>query len=123
MTRSDDAGHWTHVYEAKPPNTVSWYQKTPEPSLRALDRFGASATSSLIDVGGGASNLVDALLEQGWQNLTVLDTAAPALEASKARLGVMAETVCWEVADITDWRPHAHEISLAQDADQLSFSD
>ena len=105
MTRSDEDGHWTHVYVAKAPTTVSWYQETPEPSLRALERFGASPSSSLIDVGGGASNLIDALLEQGWQDLTVLDIAAPALEASKARLGARAEKVSWEVADITDWRP------------------
>ena len=105
MTRSDEDGHWTYVYEAKAPTTVSWYQETPEPSLRALDRFGAAASSSLIDVGGGASNLVDALLAQGWQDLTVLDIAAPALEASKARLGRKAEKVCWEVEDITAWRP------------------
>lgn len=105
MTRSDEDGHWAHVYEAKAPTAVSWYQETPAPSLRALDRFGASPSSSLIDVGGGASNLVDTLLAQGWQDLTVLDIAAPALERSKARLGVRAEKVCWEVADIADWRP------------------
>jgi hypothetical protein len=105
MTKSGEEGHWSHVYETKPPTSVSWYQENPEPSLRACDRFGASASSSLVDVGGGASNLVDALLLQGWQDLTVLDIAAPALEASKARLGVMADKVCWEVADITSWRP------------------
>ncbi len=105
MTRLDEDGHWTEIYEAKAPTAVSWYQETAEPSLRALDRFGASASSSLIDVGGGASNLVDALLEHGWQDLTVLDIAAPALEASKARLGARAERVRWEVADITDWHP------------------
>ena len=105
MTRSEEDGHWAQVYEAKAPTTVSWYQETPEQSLRALDRFEATACSSLIDVGGGASSLVDALIEQGWQDLTVLDIAAPALAASKARLGAMAEKVRWEVADITIWRP------------------
>lgn len=105
MTRSDEHGHWTHVYAAKTPTTVSWYQETPEPSLRALNRFGASVSSSLIDVGGGASNLVDALLERDWQDITVLDIAAPALEAAKSRLGVAAGKVRWDIADITDWRP------------------
>ena len=105
MTESDEAGHWTAVYETKDPTAVSWHQETPEPSLRALDRIGASASSSLIDVGGGASTLVDALLEQGWRDLTVLDIAAPALEAAKARLGVRADNVRWEIADITDWHP------------------
>lgn len=105
MIQSDGHGHWTHVYKAKAPTAVSWYQETPEPSLRALNRFGASASSSLVDVGGGASNLVDALLGQGWQDITVLDIAAPALEAAKARLGAMADKVRWEIADITNWHP------------------
>jgi 2-polyprenyl-3-methyl-5-hydroxy-6-metoxy-1,4-benzoquinol methylase len=103
--RSGGQDHWTKVYEDKSPTAASWYQVTPEPSLRALSRFEASPASSFIDVGGGASNLVDALLEQGWQDITVLDLAAPALEAAKARLGTLATKVHWEVADITDWQP------------------
>ena len=75
--RTSEQGHWTRVYEEKEPSSVSWYQAEPEPSLRALARFGASPSSSLIDVGGGASSLADALLEQGWQDLTVLDIALP----------------------------------------------
>jgi 2-polyprenyl-3-methyl-5-hydroxy-6-metoxy-1,4-benzoquinol methylase len=105
MMQSDEREHWTQVYEDKAPTAVSWYQEAPEASLRALGRFGASPSSSLIDVGGGASNLVDALLEQGWQDITVLDIAVPALEAAKARLGALADKVQWEVADVTDWRP------------------
>lgn len=97
--------HWSDVYEKKAPTDVSWYQASPEPSLRALDRFGANSTSAFIDIGGGASNLVDALLERGWQDITVLDIAAPALEVVKARLGPLAEKVHWEVADITAWEP------------------
>jgi SAM-dependent methyltransferase len=106
MTQSDRQDHWTKVYEDKAPTAVSWYQEAPEPSLRALKRFAASPDSSLIDVGGGASNLVDALLQQGWRDLTVLDIAASALDAAKLRLGPMADRVHWEVADITDWQPH-----------------
>jgi SAM-dependent methyltransferase len=68
-------------------------------------RVGALPTSSFIDVGGGASNLVDALLAQGWQDLTVLDIAAPALDAAKARLGPLAGKVDWVAADITRWEP------------------
>ena len=105
MIQSDKQEHWVQVYEDKAPTAVSWYQAAPEPSLRALSRFGASASSSFIDVGGGASNLVDALLEQGWQDITVLDIAAPALEAAEARLGPLADKVQWVVADITDWHP------------------
>ena len=102
---SERQDHWTRVYQQKAPSDVSWYQAQPEPSLRALDRFGAGPSNSLIDIGGGASNLVDELLRRGWADLTVLDVAAPALEASKKRLGPDAEKVHWQVADITDWRP------------------
>ena len=102
---SDDQEHWTRVYKEKAATSVSWYQPTAEPSLRALGQFGASPSSSIIDVGGGASNLVDALLEQGWRDITVLDIAAPALDAVKARLGALAKKVQWEGADITDWHP------------------
>jgi SAM-dependent methyltransferase len=97
--------HWTRVYEEKSPSAVSWYQAEPKPSLDALDRFGAAPSSSLIDVGGGASNLVDALLQRNWRDVTVLDIAAPALDAARQRLGPEAAKVHWEVADITQWQP------------------
>lgn len=102
---SKDREHWAQVYEGKAPTEMSWYQAFPEPSLRALSRFEALPSSAFIDVGGGASNLVDALLEKGWQDITVLDIAAPALEAAKARIGPLADRVHWEVADITEWSP------------------
>jgi 2-polyprenyl-3-methyl-5-hydroxy-6-metoxy-1,4-benzoquinol methylase len=97
--------HWTKVYDQKLASEVSWYQREPTPSLRALDRLGAGPSSALIDIGGGASNLVDALLRRGWSDVTVLDIAASALAAAKARLGSGAEKVRWEVADITEWHP------------------
>lgn len=97
--------HWTGVYAEKSPTDVSWYQAEPEPSLRALDRFGGEPSSSFIDIGGGASTLVDALLHRGWRDVTVLDIAASALEAAKRRLGDDAAKVRWEDADITDWQP------------------
>jgi 2-polyprenyl-3-methyl-5-hydroxy-6-metoxy-1,4-benzoquinol methylase len=97
--------HWHDVYTAKQPEDVSWYQATPAPSLAALDRFAGRPSQSLIDIGGGASTLVDALLARGWRDLTVLDIAAPALAAAQARLGEQAAAVAWEVADITAWQP------------------
>jgi 2-polyprenyl-3-methyl-5-hydroxy-6-metoxy-1,4-benzoquinol methylase len=103
--KSERQDHWTRVYEEKAPSSVSWYQAEPEPSLRALDRLGAQASSSFVDVGGGASNLVDALLARGWSDVTVLDIAAPALKAAQERLGAEADKVRWEVADITGWQP------------------
>jgi SAM-dependent methyltransferase len=97
--------HWNQVYRTKAPDSVSWYQPTPEPSLRALDELRLPVTAALVDVGGGASSLVDRLLERGWSDLTVVDIAAPALDVTKARLGPMADRVRWEVADVTAWHP------------------
>ncbi|KPH06092.1 class I SAM-dependent methyltransferase [Rhizobium acidisoli] len=95
--------HWDEVYRTKAPDSVSWYQPAPEPSLRALDELRLPVTASLIDVGGGASSLVDRLVERGWSDLTVLDIAAPALDLAKARLGDVR--VAWVVDDVTAWRP------------------
>jgi trans-aconitate methyltransferase len=97
--------HWHKVYTDKRPEDVSWYQPAPAASLEALERAGADPAHSLIDIGGGASTLVDALLTLGWHDLTVIDIAAPALAAAQARLGDGAARVAWEVADITAWQP------------------
>ncbi|KPQ21163.1 MAG: hypothetical protein HLUCCX21_07210, partial [Porphyrobacter sp. HL-46] len=108
---TERADHWRSVYSDKQPEDVSWYQASPVQSLHALDRFGAGPTQSLIDIGGGASTLVDALLERGWRDLTVLDIAGSALAAAQARLGDKAALVAWEVADITAWQPsRRHDI-------------
>ena len=103
--RMDAHDHWRKVYQAKRPDEVSWYQPSPEPSLAALDGLGARPSMSLVDVGGGASSLVDALIDRGWSDLTVVDIAEPALAASKARLGARAERVDWQIADILHWAP------------------
>ncbi|PDS78063.1 class I SAM-dependent methyltransferase [Rhizobium sp. L43] len=100
--------HWEDVYRTKAADSVSWYQPTPGLSLRALDELQLPATTSLIDVGGGASSLVDRLVERGWSDLTVLDIAAPALEVAKARLREDAIRVAWVVEDVTVWRPDRH---------------
>jgi SAM-dependent methyltransferase len=97
--------HWRRVYEAKRADEVSWYQPVPEASLDALDRLGIGPETSLVDVGGGASSLVDALLDRGWKDLTVVDIAAPALAASQERLGTRSNEVDWRTADIRRWRP------------------
>lgn len=97
--------HWDEVYRTKAVDSVSWYQPRPEPSLEALDAFGCASTAAFIDIGAGASRLVDHLVARGWSDLTVLDIAAPALEVAKARLGAQAAQVRWQVADITQWRP------------------
>lgn len=100
-----DHGHWQQVYTDKAVDEVSWFQPSPAPSLEALDRLGATADRSLIDVGGGTSNLVDALLDRGWSDLTVLDISSAALEAAKQRLASDEAKVEWLFADITSWSP------------------
>lgn len=97
--------HWQEVYGTKAPDSVSWFQASPTPSLAALDRLGGGPGSSLIDIGGGASTLVDALLALGWRDLAVLDIAGSAIDAVKTRLGDKAGQVEWIQADVTQWRP------------------
>jgi trans-aconitate methyltransferase len=97
--------HWDRVYTEKAPDAVSWFQSEPRPSLAALDRFAVPVDTGFVDIGGGASNLVDALLARGWNDVTVLDIAAPALATAQARLGKAATRVQWEVADSTQWEP------------------
>lgn len=97
--------HWEEVYRTKSADSVSWHQPTPEPSLHALDKLSVPTTASLIDVGGGASALVDHLLGRNFADLTVLDVADSALDTARRRLGASATKVHWEVADITDWSP------------------
>lgn len=102
---TDREQHWRKVYSDKRPEDVSWYQLSPDQSLHALDRFGTGPQDALIDIGGGASTLVDALLARGWCDLSVLDIAAPALAAAQTRLGDAAAEVEWIIADITRWQP------------------
>ena len=101
----DPREHWRQVYEAKRPEEVSWYQGSPAPSLAALDRYGARPGMALVDVGAGASMLTDALLDRGWDNVTLVDVSEPALEAVRLRLGPRAAAIRREVADIRHWRP------------------
>jgi SAM-dependent methyltransferase len=97
--------HWEGVYTSKGEQEVSWYQDNPAPSLELIALAGASSQTSIVDIGGGASRLVDHLLARGFQRLTVLDLSAAALDAAKARLGKKAQEVRWEVADFTRWNP------------------
>ena len=99
------AKHWNEVYSTKQSTGVSWYQPSPIPSLEVLDRFASGNELGLIDVGGGASNLADALLTRGWSDITVLDIASPALKVAQDRLGDKANRVKWHVADVTYWQP------------------
>ena len=102
---TDRASHWENLYTKKAENEVSWFQESPAISLRLIRDANASPDSRIVDIGGGASRLVDALLEQGYRALTVLDISAAALETAKKRLGAASAKVDWIVADATKWTP------------------
>jgi SAM-dependent methyltransferase len=99
------AQHWDGVYGSKAEDAVSWFQETAETSLELLDRLALPAGTRLVDVGGGASRLVDELLVRGGCEVTVLDVAAAGLARAQSRLGPAAAEVTWVVADVTDWQP------------------
>src|SRR5688572_6911450 len=93
--------HWEKIYRAKESSQVSWYQLHPTMSLQYIQNTGVSRAGQIIDIGGGASTLVDHLLDDGFQNITVLDISAEALGIAKQRLAARAEVVTWLEADIT----------------------
>ncbi|MDD1522199.1 MULTISPECIES: class I SAM-dependent methyltransferase [Bradyrhizobium] len=102
---SDRSTHWDHVYATKGEAEVSWYQDSPAISLAMIRAAGSDRDTAIIDIGGGASRLVDALLQDGYRDVAVLDLSANALEAAKKRIGQAASTVDWIVADATTWHP------------------
>ncbi len=101
----DRRKHWETVWETKREDEVSWFQPDAEVSLDLISRCGLGTDSRLIDVGGGASRLVDALLARGFERLTVLDLAEAALATARARLGDRGRSVRWLAADVTRFTP------------------
>lgn len=97
--------HWNHAWEKQDDTEVSWFQETPEPSLSLVDRYAMDRTAAFVDIGGGASRLVDALLDQEFSDLTVLDLAGRSLQIARQRLGERADSVTWIESDVLDWRP------------------
>ena len=97
--------HWETVYITRKPNEVSWTQEVPQTSLDFIHSFNLSKTAKIIDIGGGDSNLVDFLLNDGFENITVLDISENALKRAKERLGEKADKVKWVVSDITEFKP------------------
>lgn len=112
-------GHWDHVYTTKADDSVSWFEQSPSLSLELIDAAGIGL-GSIIDVGGGASRLIDALLARGHAHVAVLDLSARALEIAKARLGPTADAVEWIVADVTEWEP-ANRYDLWHDRAAFHF--
>jgi ubiquinone/menaquinone biosynthesis C-methylase UbiE len=123
--------HWSEVYQNKAPDTVSWYQEKPELSLKLIEETGLSKNARLIDVGAGASNLVDHLLELGYSDLSLMDISAESLEISKKRLGEKSLRLKWLVGDVTKielpktaydiWHDRAVFHFLTEEAQQKAY--
>jgi len=105
MSTLERRAHWQNVYQTKGEQTVSWFQERPDISLDLIHATGVDAGASIIDIGSGASKLVDALIGEGFEAVAVLDLSEKALTTAKARLGAKGGQVQWIVADVTNWQP------------------
>ena len=112
--------HWGNVYQKKSPLDVSWYQKEPKLSLELIRCTQVANNEAIIDVGGGASVLVDHLCKECFTNLAVLDISENALASTKKRLGESAKSIEWFVADITQFDA-PHKFSLWHDRAVFHF--
>ncbi len=119
MTITKMKSHWEQVYSTKATNAVSWFQPHASVSLSLIRETGIDLDEPIIDVGGGASTLVDDLLDLGYSALAVLDLSEAALDAAASRLGARGEVVRWLEADIT--RTTCPEASIALWHDRAVF--
>ncbi|MBT2119394.1 methyltransferase domain-containing protein [Dyella sp. LX-66] len=102
---SDRGSRWDEVYRSKGADTVSWFQARPVMSLALIEHAGVVKGAPVIDVGGGASSLVDHLLHEGYADLAVMDLSDSALATSRERLGDRASQVDWIVGDVLAFAP------------------
>ena len=100
---SEQKQHWDEIYSDNPSTALSWYQKEPLTSLALIERCHLSVDDTIIDVGGGASHLVDYLLRAGYRHLMVLDISSKSLQITRQRLEDMAKDVTWLESDITEF--------------------
>jgi 2-polyprenyl-3-methyl-5-hydroxy-6-metoxy-1,4-benzoquinol methylase len=113
--------HWENVYRTKQPDEVSWYRPHLDTSLALIEAAVPDRDARIIDVGGGASTLVDDLLARGYRNLSVLDLSSAALDISKARLGEGAQSVDWRCGDVRTAQLPANEYDLWHDRAVFHF--
>lgn len=97
--------HWENIYTTKEAHEVSWTEEVPSVSLSFIHQANLANNARIIDVGGGDSKLVDYLLAEGFQNISVLDISEAAIERAKRRLGEKANQVNWIVRDVLSFRP------------------
>jgi ubiquinone/menaquinone biosynthesis C-methylase UbiE len=105
MSNLGRQAQWENIYKITDARELSWFQADPAISLDLIRATGLKTGASIIDVGGGTSCLVDALLDNGFAAITVLDISEKALATTKARLGAQSDKVKWIVADVTVWQP------------------
>lgn len=125
------AEHWEHVYQTKGPDQVSWFQAEAGLSRQLIEKLAPARSSAIIDIGAGASTLVDGLLDAGYGALTVLDLSPAALQLARARLGARGSRVQWLAADILDvtlpaetfdvWHDRAVFHFLTEEADRRRY--
>ncbi len=117
----DRKQHWDQVYKTKPSDTVSWFQEHAYQSLRLIHNAGSGLDAAIIDVGGGASKLVDDLVMEGYTDLTVLDLSSTAISVAKRRLGKRAKAVNWVVGDVTCAEFPIHRFDIWHDRAVFHF--
>lgn len=113
--------HWEHVYRTVASTEVSWFRPRLESSLAFIESAAPQPHARILDVGGGASTLVDDLLARGYQRLTVLDLSAAALRTARDRLGAVAASVSWRQADALDTGIKAQSIDVWHDRAVFHF--
>lgn len=123
---------WDSVYRGKRPTEVSWFQSRPDISLELIHETGAPPDATIADIGGGASTLVDHLLDEGRTSILVLDVSGAALAHARARLAPRDARVTWIIADVTDWQSpckvdiwHDRAVLhfLTEETDQKAYAD
>ena len=127
----DSKQHWEKVYATKAPEAVSWFAPHLETSLNLIHQATQNKNAAIIDIGGGEATLVDDLLAEGYQDVSVLDISQNAIDVARARIGEKSEQVRWYCADITSatlpqhafdvWHDRAVFHFLTEDAQRLKY--
>ncbi|MGE5547035.1 MAG: class I SAM-dependent methyltransferase [Solirubrobacterales bacterium] len=120
-TTEQRRAHWEGVWTTKQPEAVSWFQADPAMSLALIGDVGLRRDAAIIDVGGGASPLVDRLVDRGYVHVAVLDVSAAALAHAAERLGPLGEDVTWIESDVLAWKPVPGLFDLWHDRAVLHF--
>lgn len=113
--------HWETVYSTKKPDSVSWFQEHAKTSLNIINKLNLHKSASIIDIGGGASTLVDDLLANGYSDLTVLDLSGTSLEIAKKRNRLNSDIVKWQEADVTEIELPKHQFDVWHDRAVFHF--